>query len=584
MKWLPFGIRERNGHRADDPMVEMSMELRVLYRHYMSRAKRLRWVAYGFMSVTCILLLTIAGFAGSVVFIPDLLNVSDKFFKQFFEDVKEAQSINHPPGPQDINDVAINAVTETSVAVGNDGVILRTDNQGKSWTHVDSGTRDDLNVVAFSTDGDTALVGGNGGVVLLSTDDGQSWQRPEGDTYTNKAFYDVALSSNGRIAAAVGRRGLIRISRDRGNSWIDPGNVAAKNLNGVVLSRDGKTVVVAGDDGTIRVAATDQAEKTETWIRIKVDEPKKDFEALALGGERGETVVAVGDDGLIWSSTDLEKKWKKWNSLGKEKRSDNFKAIAFSGDGGIAMAVGSRGRIWVFKDSGQTWDSKESNVGDRLEAISLSHDGTIAVAAGRDGTIVVSTDQGRTWTSPGNRTAKRLYSLALSSNGKWATAVGRDATLLQLSSIGKNRRPEVVVTTFTTVSETAMEKDPGPQELSNLDYTDVFHTSLYYRGLFWPIGSILIVMFTVRYLILLTKYYLRLSGFYYARGDAILLCDSKALPHPATIDELDQLIRALSPEELEFERTPRNLMKQALGMVGHSFRERKSSKIQSGDG
>lgn len=574
MKWLPFGNRERKGYKADDLMVEMSLELRTLYRHYMSRAKRLRLAAYLFMYMTCSLLLTMAFFAAGNAFRPDffLFNTADILFDQFFEDVKEAKTINPPLGPQDINDAAINAVTETSVAVGNDGLILRSEDEGRSWIRVDSGIRDDLNVVAFSRDGDTALVGGDGGAVLFSTDDGQSWQKPEGATHTNKAFYDVALSSDGRIAAAVGRRGLIRISSDRGNSWIDPGNVTPKSLNGVVLSRDGKTVAAAGDDGTILVAATEQSEDTEKWIKVNVNGSRKDFEALALGGERGETVVAVGDDGLIWSSTDPEKKWEKWNSLGKEKRRDDFRALAFSGDGRTAMAVGSRGLIRVPNDSGQTWIPEKSGVGDRLEAISLSHDGTIAVAAGSDGAIVVSTDKGR-WISPASRTANRLYAVALSSDGQWAAAVGRDETLLRVTPIGKDGLPEVAVIPVPAAPE------PPPLEIA-----EVFRTTLYYRGFFWPVGSILIVLFMVRYLILLTKYYLRLSGFYYARGDAILLCDSKTLPRPATIDELDQLIRALSPEELEFDRTPRNLMKQALGMVRYNFRERKPSKTQPGDG
>ena len=555
-------------------MGEMSVDLRTLYRHYISRARRLRSFAYLFMSVTYSLLFLIAIFAASNALIPDhRFNTANTLFDRLLKDLEKAKTINPPLGPQDINDVAINAVTETSVAVGNDGLILRSEDEGRSWTRVDSGIRDDLNVVAFSKDGDTALVGGDGGAVLFSTDDGQSWQRPEGATHTNKAFYDAALSSDGRIAAAVGRRGLIRVSLDRGNSWIDPGNVTPKDLNGVVLSRDGKTVVAAGDDGTILVAATEQAKYHEKWITVEVDDDsgkksRKDFEALALGGERGETVVAVGDDGLIWSSTDPEKKWEKWNSLGKEERRDDFRALAFSGDGRTAMAVGSRGLIRVSNG----WKPEKSGVGDRLEAISLSHDGTIAVAAGSDGTIVVSTDKGG-WRSPASRTANRLYAVALSGDGQWAAAVGRDETLLRVTPIGKDGPPEVAVIPVPAAPE------PPP-----LNLTEFFQVTLYYKGFFWPIGSILIVMFMVRYLILLTKYYLRLSGFYYARGDAILLCNSKTLPRPATIGELDQLIRALSPEELEFDRTPRSVMKQALGMVRYSFRERKPSKTLPGDG
>ena len=531
--------------------------------------------------MTCILLLVIATIAAGNAFTPDYppFNTADRLFRQFFRDVEKAKTINPPSGPQGINDVAINTVTGTSVAVGSDGLILRTEDEGLSWTRVDSGTRDDLNVVAFSRDGDTALVGGDSGAVLFSTDDGQSWQKPEGATHTSKAFYDVALSSDGRITAAVGRRGLIRVSRDRGNSWIDPGNVTAKDLNGVVLSRDGKSVAVAGDDGTIIVGTIEQVEDTQKWSPIGVNEPRKDFEALALGGEGGKTVVAVGDDGLIWSSTDPEMKRKTWNSLGEEERGDDFKAVAFSGDGGTAMAVGSRGRIRVFRDSDQKWVPEKSKVGDRLEAISLSDDGKIAVAVGRDGAIVVYADKDKVstdkdpWNSPGSRTAKNLYAVALSSDGQWATAVGRDETLLRVTPIGKGGLPEVAV----------IPVPPAPQPIP-LDIAEVFRVTVSYRGLFWPVGSILIVLFMVRYLILLTKYYLRLSGFYYARGDAILLCDSKTLPRPATIDELDQLIRALSPEELEFDRTPRSLMKQALGMVRYSFRERKPSKTQPGDG
>lgn len=588
MKWLSFGFRVRDEDKAENLMADIPPEVREFYRAQTSRAKKIRCITRVLMILTCGLLVTISAGSAGLLLYP---NIPDTFFRQSFTDARRAQSINHPLEHPSLNDIVINTRTGTSVAVGNDGLILRTEDEGRSWTQVDSGTRDDLNAIAFSKDSDTALVGGNGGVVLFSTDDGQSWQRPEDATHTNKAFNDVALSSDGRIAAAVGRKGLIRISSDHGDSWIDPGNVTAKDLNAVVLSRDGKTVVVAGDDETIRVAATEQAKDREKWIPGKVNDdsgkkPRSDFEALALGGKEGETVVAVGDDGLIWSSTDPEMKWENWNSHDEKKRSDDFKAVAFSGNGSTAMAVGPRGHTWVFRDSGQKWVPEKNKVGDRLEAISLSDDGKIAVAVGRDGAIVVSTDKGSDWTSPASQTAKRLYAVALSGDGKWATAVGRDATLLRLSSIGQGQRPEVALTTFAAVFETAPETlpPPEPQAPSDLDSTEVFRLSFYYKSLMWPIGSVFILMFMVRYLILLTKYYLRLSGFYYARGDAILLCDSKTLPRPATIDELEQLIRALSPEELEFDRTPRSLMKQALGMVRYSFRERKPSKTQPGDG
>ncbi|MFY0540063.1 WD40/YVTN/BNR-like repeat-containing protein [Nannocystis pusilla] len=99
----------------------------------------------------------------------------------------------------------------TGVTVGDDGVVLRTDDSGETWKQIDVGTRARLRSVILSGT-DPAYIAGDG-IVLRSDDDGHSF-RPvpdaEGDftsvTTTAKGTYAWLTTASGRSGSSTGRR------------------------------------------------------------------------------------------------------------------------------------------------------------------------------------------------------------------------------------------------------------------------------------------------------------------------------------------------------------------------------------------
>jgi hypothetical protein len=74
-----------------------------------------------------------------------------------------------------------------------------------------------LFTIHFSDD-DNGLISGLGGVILRSQDGGRTWTYV--DTGWKQAFYSVASTQERSVA--VGEKGLIRYSTDGGSTWVSP--------------------------------------------------------------------------------------------------------------------------------------------------------------------------------------------------------------------------------------------------------------------------------------------------------------------------------------------------------------------------
>jgi photosystem II stability/assembly factor-like uncharacterized protein len=107
----------------------------------------------------------------------------------------------------------------TGLAVGRDGVVLRTDDGGRHWRHADAFSTHDLLDLGFGRRRDVA-VGAQGGL-WVSGDDGRSWSRSEADP--SAPFFEslraVDFSEAGEFGLIVGSGGRVLRSLDGGASW-----------------------------------------------------------------------------------------------------------------------------------------------------------------------------------------------------------------------------------------------------------------------------------------------------------------------------------------------------------------------------
>ncbi|MBI4515404.1 MAG: hypothetical protein HY699_06265 [Deltaproteobacteria bacterium] len=105
--------------------------------------------------------------------------------------------------------------TERAIVVGYGGKILATENGGRSWTILPSGTDRGLYSVQF-VDEDTGWISGQDGLMLHTTDGGKSWQRQ--DTGTLVYLFGLSFLDRQR-GFAVGDRATMLETSDGGQNW-----------------------------------------------------------------------------------------------------------------------------------------------------------------------------------------------------------------------------------------------------------------------------------------------------------------------------------------------------------------------------
>jgi photosystem II stability/assembly factor-like uncharacterized protein len=105
------------------------------------------------------------------------------------------------------------------VAVGGQGLILRTTDGGAVWQSVASGVTDNLRSVSFS--GLNGICGGDSQTILYSTDSGASWQISQSGFFGGGFLGAHMLSAT--IGFVVGQNSifqpLVGASTDGGASW-----------------------------------------------------------------------------------------------------------------------------------------------------------------------------------------------------------------------------------------------------------------------------------------------------------------------------------------------------------------------------
>lgn len=184
------------------------------------------------------------------------------------------------------------------VAVGNDGVILVSDDGGATWMPVEapkSKVANRLVKVKTAADGKAFAVG-EFNTLLHTGDFGKSWERrlPEKDT----VIYGIDIQ--GAHAAAVGEYGRVLISADGGETWKELQSPVKANLTAVAFGRDGAAVAV-GLNGT----AIFSADAGRTWSEVKTGSEEHLYDVVWTGqkylavGDRG--AVLLSADGRIWS-------------------------------------------------------------------------------------------------------------------------------------------------------------------------------------------------------------------------------------------------------------------------------------------
>jgi len=209
---------------------------------------------------------------------------------------------------------------ERGIVTGDRGLVLLTEDGGRSWRRVVAGVEQNLTAV-FAL-GEDIWIGSSGGLILHSADGGRSWSRQP--TYNNLPIESIFFYDRNR-GWAVGWSGLILLTRDGGRSWLQI------NLPGVwerlssVYFEDPENGWACGMYGLV-LRTSDGG---ESWQRVQV--PVKSWI----------TSIVVDSDGILWAAAE-------YALLSSADRGTHWKVEPVNTQAALTRLVRAAGGIMAF--------------------------------------------------------------------------------------------------------------------------------------------------------------------------------------------------------------------------------------------
>lgn len=261
----------------------------------------------------------------------------------------QIQPAEHAPGAATAMILGVTRAGKRLVAVGDHGVVLLSDDDGKSFRQAHFvPVNSTLTSVWFPDPRDGWAVG-HWGVVMSSHDGGETWKLQRSDISVDQPLFSVYFK-NPREGWAVGLWSLMLHTVDGGATWTTvalpppPGfKKADRNLYQIFADTAG-TLYIACEQGRV-LRSTDGG---TTW-----------------------TYLATGYNGSLWTGVALAR--------------------------GVVLVGGLRGSIYRSADGGATWSRVGTNYKSSItDMVRLDQNSILAVAL--DGVSFVSHDGGVTFT------------------------------------------------------------------------------------------------------------------------------------------------------------------------------------------
>jgi len=302
----------------------------------------------------------------------------------------------------------------TGWGVGDDGIIIKTEDGGNIWIEQNSTTTKDIGKVFFLNDstgwaGTGANASTPGGTILKTTDGGNNWVEIDySSAVPNIAFTycDGLLFLNdltGFLVAGKSKSNYILKTTDGGLTWTKKDSLvttATTRWYDIDFYDDNKGVVV-GSAKDVQRYTTDGG---ETWIAsTAISDPFfKDLKAVKWLGEN--EILAIGEgsefQGVpipIYKSTDGGATWIK-KTQSPTNSYDRARGLYFK-NSSEGIAIGTNGFAYPFiyktSDGGETWTPSNAPLGFSFTALCGLDD--VLFGLGSSGMIAKSTDFGETW-------------------------------------------------------------------------------------------------------------------------------------------------------------------------------------------
>lgn len=262
------------------------------------------------------------------------------------------------------------------VGVGRRGVILTSDDNGKSWKQSAVPVGTDLTAVSFPT-ADKGWAVGHGGVVIATTDGGLTWTR----VLDGRKVAALLLEYYEKLAAAGNadaNRVMPDVKQTAGEGPVHP-------FLDVWFEND-KVGYVSGAFNLL--LRTDDGGKNWTPLMDKTENPKT-MHLYNIRGAGGE-VFACGEQGLLLR---LDKATQRFMAV-KTPYEGTYFSLAVRPGNLILTAL--HGTTYHSRDNGKTWSTVNTKLATALSAATFFPDGR-AVVVSQGGDVMVSKDGGDTY-------------------------------------------------------------------------------------------------------------------------------------------------------------------------------------------
>ncbi|MEO8209395.1 MAG: T9SS type A sorting domain-containing protein [bacterium] len=278
-------------------------------------------------------------------------------------------------------------IDEYFIISGASGKIFRSsDPVTDPWVEKNSGTTNNINFLKNNERNDTSITYGVGdnGTIVRSLNQGMTWTvlnssvsgKLNGIDFTN-------LNTDNLIA--IGDSGLIIKTTNGGANWITLNSGVTKNLNSIYVINF--ITIIVGDGGTL-LRTTNEG---TTWENRSFPDTTIDLNKIGLMGSWffGRILGIAGDNGSLYRSTN----YLSWDSIPTGTTTDLYELNFKNASSGFVS--GDNGTIRYTTDGGSEWFSDfflQSLTNERIKSTLIIND-TTAIGLAGDEVILIHSNE-----------------------------------------------------------------------------------------------------------------------------------------------------------------------------------------------
>ncbi len=274
---------------------------------------------------------------------------------------------------------------------GSDGKIISNYSSDAQWQAVSTiGFSDKINALAANDTGNIVLAVGENGLIARSDDSGHHWQKLTSPTI--KTLTAIAFDSKHQRWIAAGEQGQFLQADAKGDSWQQaPFNSAATISKILVLPTQ---VIAIGENGLI----ANSADGGHEW---KINPSISSAALTDIIAVDHQVFISTADGNLVRgdlaSDSELNNNIKNWTLI-PSGTNHYLSRIFYHSQENLLITLSSEGDILLSDDGGNLWAPVSQN-NKYLNDIKQSNDGHYLLAAGDHGQLLLSDNGGRTWSS-----------------------------------------------------------------------------------------------------------------------------------------------------------------------------------------